>query len=294
MPAATPDLNRLRRPSGAFAMLAVDQREALRNMMSEARGGAPVDDETVIGFKLDAARLLTPYASAVLVDRYFALERAVAEKVVDPSCALIASADHFIPAHGEVVGEVEIDRLITPAHAAELGASAQKLLVIYRPDTSASQRIEMVSEFVEGCRSAGLVSIIEPLSKKPLDDDAAWDWDAGILAAAEELGGLGADLYKAEVPLHGKGDEDILKARCAELTKAIASPWVILSSGVAEADFPRAISVACSAGASGFLAGRAVWASCLNAPDVHAALATDAAARLQRFCEAADAAVAGR
>ena len=227
MTAATPDLNRLRRPSGAFAMLAVDQREALRNMLSDARQ-APVDDEAMAEFKLDAARLLTPYASAVLIDRQFALERAVEAGVVDPSCALIASADHFIPAHGEIVGEVEIDRLIPPARAAELGAVAQKLLVIYRPDQPAAQRVEMVTEFVEGCRAAGLVSIIEPLSKKPLDPGAAWDWDAGVLAAAQELGSLGADLYKAEVPLHGKGDEAELKAIAEKITAAAAKLGAVL------------------------------------------------------------------
>ena len=73
----SPRLDPLRRPSGAFAMLAVDQREALRVMMTEAIGAdQPVSDEAVVEFKLTAARLLTPYASAVLIDRQFAFDRA--------------------------------------------------------------------------------------------------------------------------------------------------------------------------------------------------------------------------
>lgn len=68
----------LRRPSGAFAMLAVDQREALRVMMAEATGATgQIDDETVIRFKLDATRILSPHASAVLIDRQFAFDRAI-------------------------------------------------------------------------------------------------------------------------------------------------------------------------------------------------------------------------
>ncbi|MEL6893299.1 MAG: aldolase, partial [Actinomycetota bacterium] len=75
------------------------------------------------------------------------------------------------------------------------------------------------------------------------------------------------------------------------VTAAVGSPWVILSSGVAEADFPTAIAVACEEGASGFLAGRAVWASCLGATDVAGCLAGPAVARMQRFADVADRAI---
>ena len=58
----------LSRPSGGLAMLAVDQREALRIMMQNATGIKNIPDETVTNFKVSAARILSPYASAVLVD----------------------------------------------------------------------------------------------------------------------------------------------------------------------------------------------------------------------------------
>lgn len=44
-------------------------------------------------------------------------------------------------------------------------------------------------------------------------------------------------------------------------------PWVILSSGVDADIFGRAVSIAMKGGASGFLAGRAVWASVVGAQD---------------------------
>lgn len=283
---STTDLSALQRPSGAFAMLAVDQREAMRNMFAE-HTDQPVTDEDLRDFKLAAARILTPYASGVLIDRQFALDQAIEAKVVDPGCGLIASADHFESAHDELVGEVTIDKLVDPGKYAALGAKALKLLVLYRPDQPAEGRVEMVREFVDSCKSAALISIIEPVSRKPLAG-GDFDWNAGILAAAKELGSLGADLYKAEVPFKGQASEAEVRAACAELSKAIDGPWVVLSSGVPEDVFPEAVRWACLEGASGFLAGRAVWASCIGSPDVIESLSTDAVQRLQRLCAVVD------
>lgn len=291
----TISLDPLRRPSGAFAMLAVDQREALRVMMSEAAGAtSPVDDESLIRFKLDAARILSPHASAVLIDRQFAFDRALEAGVVADGCGLISSADQFIEAHGQLVGEVEIDRLVDPAKVSDQGAVALKLLVLHRPDQPAVGRTTMVAEFIARCAGAGLASIIEPICKPPLDDSVAWNHDDAVVDAARELGALGADLYKGEMPLHGSGDEAEMRERCTAIDAVVASPWVILSSGVTESDFPRAIEIACAEGASGFLAGRAVWASCLGAADVNQCLAGPAVDRLERFASIADRVVSAR
>jgi sulfofructosephosphate aldolase len=282
----TTDLSPLQRPSGAFAMLAVDQREAMRNMFAEHQD-EPVTDADLTSFKLNAARILTPYASAILIDKQFALDQAIEAGVVADTCGLIASADHFESAHGELVGEVSIDRSVEPHKYAALGVKALKLLVLYRPDQPAEGRIEMVKEFVEQCRAAGLISIIEPLSRKPLGG-GEFDWDKGVIEAAKELGSLGADLYKAEIPFHGQASESEVRAACAEITRAVDGPWVVLSSGVPEDIFPTAVRWACLEGASGFLAGRAVWASCIGSGDVVQSLETDAVQRLTRLCDVVD------
>lgn len=279
----------LRSPSGAFAMLAVDQREALRNMLAE-HTDQPVTDEEVTAFKLDAARILTPHASAVLIDRQFALDQAIEQGVVDSGCGLIGSADHFESAHGELVGDVTIDRLVDAHDLKRRGAVALKLLVLYRPDGGADERVAMTREFIDICADAGLASIIEPVSRGPVNG-GDWDWNDGVHQAAAELGSLGADLYKAEMPLRGQGDEAVLRAECERLTDTIDGPWVILSSGVSPDLFPEAVRIACEAGASGFLAGRAVWAPSLGADDVRADLAVNAVARLQRLSDVADHAV---
>lgn len=281
-----PDLSRLARPSGGFAMLAVDQREALRAMFAE-RAGGPVPDESLTRFKLDATRVLSPHASAVLIDKQFAFDAAVAEGAVAPGCGLIAAADHFTPGPREIVAESCIDRSVVPEQVRAAGAVALKLLVIWRPDESPDKRLAMAEEFVGLCRAAGLTSILEPVSRPPRDG-RAWDWDAGVLSAARELGSAGADLYKAEVPLHGEGGEAAIQRRCEELTGVIASPWVVLSSGVAPERFPRAVALSCRGGASGFLAGRAVWRGVIGHADPARALRAQAVPALRRLADVVD------
>lgn len=286
----TPTLSVLARPSGAFAMLAIDQRESMRAMFAEKQG-TPASDRQLADFKIDALKALTPHASAVLIDPQFAWRRAVDEKAVAPSCGLIAAADLFSSRGDEIVADSVIDVRVDPVTIKAEGGVALKLLVIWRPDEDPETRIAMVDEFIAKCRAAGLLSIIEPVSRKPRDG-RPHDLDAGILAAARELGSRGGDLYKAEVPLGGAGAESEIVRRCEELTSAIASPWVVLSSGVAPDRFPTAVGWACKGGASGFLAGRAVWRGVIGAPDIRKALETDAVERLKRLCDAVDEAVA--
>ncbi len=284
--AAPEKFKALTRPSGAFAMLAIDQRESMRAMFGEYQQ-APVTDQQLTDFKLAALRALTPLASAVLIDRQFAWRQAVDQQAVAPGCGLIAAADEFIPSAQEIVSDVRIHEAVKPAAVKADGAVALKLLVLWRPDESAQARQRMVQDFVARCRQAGLLSIIEPVSRKPRDG-RPWDVNDGIQAAAQELGNLGADLYKAEVPLHGKGGERAVREASARLTRTIQGPWVVLSSGVSPDDFPQAVEWACREGASGFLAGRAVWRNVIGSPDLPRALAQDAAARLSRLCEVVD------
>lgn len=82
-----------------------------------------------------------------------------------------------------------------------------------------------------------------------------FDREQAIIDAAKELGDSGADLYKVEMPLYGKGARSDLLTASQRLNGHINMPWVILSSGVDEKLFPRAVRVAMEAGASGFPGG---------------------------------------
>lgn len=281
------------RASGGFAMLAVDQREAMRLMFAAAGAKTPVADSVLTDFKVNAAKILSPYASAVLLDQQFCYRQAVEQNAVAKSCAMIVAADDFIPGNGIPVDNVVIDKKINAQAVKRDGAKALKLLVLWRSDEDAQQRLDMVKEFNELCHSNGLLSIIEPVVRPPRCGDK-FDREQAIIDAAKELGDSGADLYKVEMPLYGKGERSDLLTASQRLNGHINMPWVILSSGVDEKLFPRAVRVAMEAGTSGFLAGRAVWSSVIGLPDTELMLRDVSAPKLQRLGEIVDEMMAKR
>ena len=54
---------------------------------------------------------------------------------------------------------------------------------------------------------------------------------------------------------------------CRQITEIADVPWVLLSAGVDFTTFQRQVEIACDAGASGFLAGRAIWQEAMLLPD---------------------------
>lgn len=277
----------LTRPSGGFAMLAVDQREAMRSMFAAAGMIPPIKDHVLTDFKVNGAKILSPYASAILIDQQFCYQEIVKQKAVAPNCAMIVAADKFIAGNGIPVDSVVIDKNINPAQIKKEGGKALKLLVLWRSDEDPQQRLDMVKEFNQLCHKNDLVSIIEPVVRPPRKGDK-FDREKAIIAAAKELGDSGSDLYKVEMPLFGKGNAKALLESSKELNDQINMPWVILSSGVDANLFCRAVRIAMTAGASGFLAGRAVWSSVIGLPDTELMFRDLSVPRLQRLGEIVD------
>ncbi|KFC76752.1 sulfofructosephosphate aldolase [Buttiauxella agrestis] len=286
-------LKDITRPSGGFAMLAVDQREAMRLMFAAAGSQSPVADQVLTDFKVNAAKILSPYASAILVDQQFCYRQVVEQNALAQSCAMIVAADEFIPGNGIPVDSVVIDKSVDPQAVKRNGGKALKLLVLWRSDEDAQQRLEMVKDFNQLCHANGLLSIIEPVVRPPRRGDK-FDREQAIIDAARELGDSGSDLYKVEMPLSGKGSRPELLKASQRLNEQINMPWVILSSGIDEKLFPRAVSVAMTAGASGFLAGRAVWSSVVGLPDTEMMLRDISLPKLQRLGEIVDEMMARR
>ena len=65
-------------------------------------------------------------------------------------------------------------------------------------------------------------------------------------------------------------------------------PWVVLSQGVDPARYPRAVEAACRGGASGMLAGRAVWTATLTADDPRPLLREHSVPRLRELAAIVD------
>jgi sulfofructosephosphate aldolase len=281
------DLSRISRASGALAMVAVDQREALRGMFA-AHQSAPVPDSQLTKFKVDVARELTPYASALLVDQEFGLDAIVEQGVMAIGSGLIAAADLLIGPAGGAATDTAVDPDVDPNRMRDIGAAGLKFLVLWRKDESAESRLNLVNQFKKYCEIAKLPSIIEIIVKAPQDNSIPFDREAQIIEAAKEASTWKPDLYKAEVPFHGEGDHNLIRKNSELISEAIGGPWVVLSNGVKQEFFAEAVKSCCQGGASGFLAGRAVWADIVSSPDIPKALQEVSVPRLKRLSEIVD------
>lgn len=287
----SPGLMALARPSGGFAMLALDQRESLRAMLAAQRSG-PVADAEIARFKVDAARALSSFASAILVDAGVGLPAIRDARALAPGCALIVAADRLTQQPGGPVEWTEVDDAVVADDGLASEAAAFKLLVIWRRGEE-RPRARVVTAFVDACRRRGRPAILEGIVR--LEGGATLDPGGHaslVREAAVELTSFGPDLYKAEVPTLGAADDEAIESASAELTAAIRCPWVVLSNGTSPERFDAATVAACRGGASGFLAGRAIWTASISAPDPAAHLQAVAAPRLARLAEAVDAAIA--
>ena len=273
-------LDALARPSGTFLMVAMDQRESLRTMLAQHHADA--DRERMVRFKLAVARELGPYASGFLIDRHYAYEELVRERLLPPTCGLILAADALVQPPGGIVEDTGIDDEVDAAAARAAGVVALKLLVIWRDDDRRGERAETARRFAELAHANGLLAVLEPVVRDVADREAA------IVEAAAELSTTGCDLYKCEVPTHGAGEAGEITAWCRRIDEAVPCPWVVLSQGVDVERFPAAVEAACRGGASGMLAGRAVWTPTLAADDPTQALRDHSVPRLLELAEIVD------
>jgi sulfofructosephosphate aldolase len=285
----TPTLDAIARPGGGLAMIAMDQRESLRHMFDLAGAGRPADS-VLEEFKRDVATGLADLASGFLVDRDFGGMGILRDGLLPEGCGFILAADALEQQAGGPVEETSLDEAALDDARAD-GVDAIKLLVIWRRDERREQRVELAQHFIAAARARGVLSVLEPVVRATPAEEAAgtWDPDAAIREAARELSPLGASLYKVQVPLTGAGDAAAQRAASDELAADITGPWVVLSQGVALDRFAAAVEAACRAGASGFLAGRALWSDVVGAPDVPAALRARSRPRLERLVEIVDA-----
>jgi sulfofructosephosphate aldolase len=255
-------LDAIARPSGTFAMVAMDQRESLRTMFREH--GHDSGDERVVMFKRAVARELAPHASGFLIE-----EEQLGAVAPHVPHGLILAVDVLDQEQGAAVEETSLDESVRPPAAVD----ALKLLVIWRDDERRAERVEMSRRFVELAERHGLLSVLEPVVRH---EDREW----AIVEAAAELGAVRPSLYKCQVPFEGRGDPEEITRQARAIDAALPVPWVVLSQGVAADDFPAAVRAACRGGASGFLAGRALWTVTLPADDPTELLRTQSAPRL--------------
>jgi tagatose 1,6-diphosphate aldolase len=231
-----------------------------------------VSYQTMVSYKMELCRALAPYASAVLLDPVYGAAQAVASGVLPSSTGLLVS----IEATGYGGSD---DRRITellPHWSVEkikrMGGSAVKLLLYYRPDIAdiAAKQLHTVEMLADDCLQADIPFVVEPKSytvgEEP--EEFARVKPQLVIETAQQVTALPVDVLKAEFPaeLQYEKDEGRLLGLCRQLSEASRVPWVILSAGVDFELFRREVEIACKGGASGFLAGRALWQESTRIP----------------------------
>ena len=139
------------------------------------------------------------------------------------------------------------------------GASAVKLFFYYHPDHAerAAEEELFVQTVAAACRRYDIPLFAEPLSyaTEPADRPRV------VVETARRISALEIDVLKVEFPVDAQADPDEAnwQEACEALNAACQKPWALLSAGVTFETFAKQVKIACQAGASGFLAGRAIW-----------------------------------
>ena len=270
----------LARERGGFAMVALDQRGSMEALFQDANL-AP-DQDAIDDFRSAAAAALIPDASAILLERGFLSRRQVGSWTAH--CGLIVAADELVQPVGRPVEASLLDS-VGATVATALGAPALKLLVVWQAGQPNAQQLALVESFIELAHQQAMLAIVEGIVR---GDGARPPTGSDLVEAAVRLS-AGADIYKAQVPIHDGDRPAQVEALSGELSTVIGCPWVVLSAGVPAERFPEFVAASCRGGASGFLAGRAIWGPSITASDQAANLLAHAAPRLRELAAIVDA-----
>lgn len=277
-----------------FTIMAFDQRGTFTQMLP-----ADTPYDTAVAIKSEVVRALSPLVSAVLLDTEYGLTAAL--ELPKSSGLLMAveksgySGDSTYR-HAEMYPDWNVEKI------KRMGAAAVKMLVYYHPGAGAlAEEIEaLVEDICKQCHEHDLPLFLEPISYS-LDANVekssaefAMQRPEIVRETAQRLNRLQPDVLKLEFPVDVDFDSDQnnWRAACEAVSTACDVPWVLLSAGVDYDVFEPQVRVACQSGASGFLAGRAIWKEAIpmTAVDRQGFLAAAGmgADRLKRLTEITD------
>ncbi|HSU58135.1 MAG TPA: tagatose 1,6-diphosphate aldolase [Bryobacteraceae bacterium] len=276
-------LNALSNKNGVIAAAAMDQRGSLRKAIAKAKG---VPEEQVSGgmmseFKVAVSKVLTPHASAILLDPEFGIP---ASKARSKNAGLLlayeeSGYDNTKPGRlPDLLPHLSVKRI------KDLGADAVKILIYYtpfeKPDVNdikhafierigaecEYQQIPFFLEFVGYDPEGGDEKGFEYAKKKP----------EVVIKSMQEFGKsqYNVDILKVEVPVNAEFVEgsSVFKGQAAYSRKealdyyrraaeVAEKPFIYLSAGVSNPQFVESLNMAGEAGTdySGVLCGRATW-----------------------------------
>jgi tagatose 1,6-diphosphate aldolase len=282
-------------PRGTFAVLALDHRGNLRQALNPQNPQA-VNYSEMVTFKHQVVAALGPASSAVLLDPETGAAPMVAADALPGRTGLLVAveATGYTGDPNARLSRVQPGWSVSKIR--RMGANGVKLLVYYHPEAPiTSHQEELTAQVAEACARFDIPLFLEPLaySLDPAKKLSSAERRQIVIETAKRLTPLGIDILKAEFPVDVKEetDEQVWAQACAELNAASQVPWTLLSAGVDYDTYLRQVTIACQAGASGVLAGRAVWkeATELQGPARLDFLRTTAAERMARLYALCDA-----
>jgi tagatose 1,6-diphosphate aldolase len=276
-----------------FSILAVDHRDNLIADLQKHRT-APVTGEDVVAFKRSVTRAASA-ASAVLLDPDYGMP-SVAAGIVPGNVGLLAPLEvtDYRPHPSQRQPRLIPDWSVATLRRA--GISGAKLLIYYHPDAAdAADKTALVERLASECADAGVPLFLEPIaySLDPARKLDAAEHRRVVIESARHFSPRGPSIMKMEFPIDAASerDERVWVDALRELDAACVTPWALLSAGVAWETFLRQTILACQAGASGIIAGRAVWAEAvaLDGAERDAFIDTVARRRLEQLASIAHA-----
>jgi tagatose 1,6-diphosphate aldolase len=276
-------LNALSNDKGVIAAAAMDQRGSLRKSIATAKGvpQEQITDEMMEDFKVAVSRVLTPHASAILLDPEFGIPAA---KARSKNAGLLlayeeSGYDNTKPGRlPDLLPHLSVKRI------KELGADAVKILIYYSPFDSSDVN-DIKHAFIERigaeCETYDIPFFLEFVGYDPAGgDEKGFDFAKKkpevVIKSMQEFGKpqYGVDVLKVEVPVNAeyvegssvfKGQAAYTRKEALDLYRRAAEvaekPFIYLSAGVGNAQFVESLNMAAEAGTdySGVLCGRATW-----------------------------------
>lgn len=274
-------INAVADQNGVIAALAIDQRGSLQKAIAKATA-EPVGAAEMAEFKCQVSELLTPYATAILLDPEYGLE-AIKRRAPNAGVLLAyektgydATVKGRLP---DLLPEWSVRRLKAA------GADVIKILLYY--DTDDDPTINSVKHaFIERvgaeCKAYDIPFFLEPISySDTIGDEKSLAFarvkPAKVTGYMREFSQpqYGVDVLKVEVPINmrfvegSKANIDnqvaYTRKQAGEYFRSAAAasqlPFIYLSAGVTDEVFRETLELAAEAGTnfSGVLCGRATW-----------------------------------
>jgi tagatose 1,6-diphosphate aldolase len=267
--------------NGVIAALAIDQRGSLQKAITKVKG-SPAGDDDLRQFKMLISEVLTPYASAILLDPEYGLEaiplraRRAGVLLAYEKTGYDAAVKGRLP---DLLSEWSVGRLV------QAGADVIKLLLYYDPDDE--PRINTIKQaFIERvggeCRAYNVPFFLEVICySDSIGDEKGLEFARlkpdKVAQYMREFSQpqYGVDVLKVEVPVNMRFVEgtranqgepvaytrEQAKAHFRQAAAASRLPFIYLSAGVSDEVFRETLELAAEAGTSfsGVLCGRATW-----------------------------------